>query len=40
MFPMLRRRGFKWNHKRVHRICCDLKLNMRSLLVLLDFQSR
>ncbi len=29
MFPIIRRRGFRWNHKRVHRIYCELKLNIR-----------
>lgn len=30
MFPWLRRKGYSWNHKRVHRIYCDLKLNIRT----------
>jgi putative transposase len=29
MFPIIRRRGYGWNHKRVHRIYCELNLNMR-----------
>ena len=29
MFPIIRRRGYNWNHKRVHRIYCELNLNMR-----------
>ena len=29
LFNLIRRRGHKWNHKRVHRIYCDLKLNFR-----------
>lgn len=29
MFPIIRRRGYKWNHKRVYRIYCGLGLNIR-----------
>lgn len=29
LFKILRRRGYPWNHKRVHRIYCALKLNKR-----------
>ena len=29
MFQILRRQGYPWNHKRVHRIYCLLKLNFR-----------
>jgi putative transposase len=29
VFPIIRRRGYNWNHKRVHRIYCELNLNIR-----------
>lgn len=29
LFEILRRQGYMWNHKRVHRIYCALKLNKR-----------
>jgi len=27
LFQVLKRRGYQWNHKRIHRIHCLLKLN-------------
>lgn len=29
MYSQIRRQGYAWNHKRVHRIYCELKLNLR-----------
>jgi len=29
LFQIIRRLGLKWNYKRVHRVYCNLKLNMR-----------
>jgi putative transposase len=29
LFELLKRRGHQWNHKRVHRLYCHLKLNKR-----------
>jgi len=28
-FQVLKRQGYQWNHKRIHRIYCLLKLNFR-----------
>ena len=29
IFKTLRRRGYPWNHKKVHRVYCELRLNKR-----------
>ena len=29
LFKIIRRQGFRWNHRRVYRIYCAMKLNKR-----------
>ena len=30
-FQLLRRRGYCWNHKKVYRVYCQLKMNLRRI---------